>query len=257
MNPNIYTGSAATDVPIFAQAVYLQTHGIANNVTGANLTTFLNNTITWTNFLASELELLADWKYLRTNNNTLGTVVANAKTYTLDQSIRKPIYHPQRMLTIQQSGVVVSTWTLVDPDQIQTLQNTSGSQYSPNQTLPYQGSYYPQYAMVDNSVLTFSRLPYPYEVGGTIVADTLGWMPQLTMNDSTLLQTVTPPKLLLLGVAKDQLPPDLVRGGLATLIETRYNKLLSNAIQDNGGTSLDDESMPDDLSGVGGVYLNG
>jgi hypothetical protein len=111
--------------------------------------------------------------------------------------------------------------------------------------------------MVDNGVLTLSRIPYSYEVGGTIVADTIQWMPQLTLTDCTLLTTVIPAKLLVLGVAKDQLPPDLVRGGIAPLMEKRYDELLATAIQDNGGTSLDDESMPDDLSFIGGVYLNG
>lgn len=250
MNPNIYTGNPATDIPILAQAIYLQTHGIENDVTGTDLTTFLTETITWTNFFASDFELAADWKFLRTNNNQIGVVTANNTQYQLASTIRKPIYHPQRLLTIQQDGVVVSQWTLVDPDQIQSdprfavFNNTSG----------YIG---PDYAMVDQGVLTLSRLPKDYEVGGTIVADTIAWIPQLSMTDSTLLTTVTPPKLLVLGVAKDQLPPDLVRGGLADLIETRYNKLLANAIQDNGGTSMDDESMPDDLSFVGGIYLNG
>lgn len=249
MNPNIYTGQALSDVTTFAQAVYLQTHGIENDVTGTDLTDFLTTTIMWANFFASDLELAADWKWLRTNNNTLGTVTATTQ-YTLDPSIRKPIYHPQRMLTIQQDGTVVSKWTLVDPDQIQE----DPRQYIFNNTAGYTG---PNYAMVDNGVLTLSRPPKDFEIGGTLVADTIAWIPQLTLTDSTLLQTVTPPKLLILGVAKDQLPPDLVRGGLASLIETRYDKLLAQAIQDNGGSSMDDDSMPDDLSGIGGVYLNG
>jgi hypothetical protein len=203
----------------------------------------------WTNFFASDFELASDWKFLRTNNNTLGTVSATTQ-YQLDPTIRKPIYHPQRLLTIQQDDVVVSKWTIVDPDQIQA---------DPRYTINLNNSGYngPDYVMFDNGVLTFSRPPKDYELNGTIVADTIAWIPQLTLTDSTLLQTVTPPKLLILGVAKDQLPPDLVRGGLASLIETRYDKLLAQAIQDNGGTSMDDDSMPDDLSGIGGVYLNG
>lgn len=237
------------DVPILAQMIYMQTHGIENDVTGSDLTQFLNDTISWTNFFASDFELAADWKFLRTNNNQLGTVSATQQ-YSLDPTIRKPIYHPQRMMTIQQDGVVVSKWTIVDPDQIQA---------DPRYTLVNSATGYPgpDYCMFDNGVLTLSRPPKDYEIGGTIVADTIAWIPQLTLNDSTLLQTVTPPKLLILGVAKDQLPPDLVRGGLASLIETRYEKLLAAAIADNGGTSMDDDSMPDDLSDIGGVYLNG
>jgi len=246
----MYTGNASIDVPAFAQAVFLSWHGITNDVTGSDLTDFLNNSIVWANMFASNLELEADWKYLRTNNNTLGTVTSS-QTYTLDSSIRKTIYHPQRKLTITQDGVVVSTWTLVDPDQIQTL-----SDYPPP-NVATSGATFPNYAMVDNGTLTFSRAPYSYEIGGTIIADIIQWIPQLTLTDSTLLTTVIPAQLLILGVAKDQLPPDLVRGGLAELIETRYDKLLASAIQDNGGTSLDDESMPDDLSFVGGNYLNG
>lgn len=232
---------ATTDVTALAQAIYLQTHGILNDVTGTDLSDFLTQTIIWANMFASELELKADWKYLRTNNNLIGTISANTLAYPVDSSIRKPIYHPQRLLTVQQDGAIVSSWTLVDPDQIQ------------NAAYPYT----PDYAMFDNGTLTFSRLPYDYEVGGSIIADTLQWIPKLSMTDSTLLQVVTPPKIMVLGVSKDQLPPDLVRGGLAQLIETRYNTLLADAIKDNGGSSLDDESMPDDLSYVGGVYLNG
>jgi hypothetical protein len=250
MNPNIYTGQASVDIPLFANAIYLQTHGIDNDVTGTDLTAFLTDTIVWTNFFASDLELVADWKYLRTNNNPIGTVSATITQYSLDPTIRKPIYHPQRLLTIQQDGIVVSKWTIVDPDQIQA---------DPRWTINLDNAGYsgPDYCMVDNGVLTLSRVPKDYEVGGTLVADTIAWIPQLSLTDSTLLQTVTPPKLLILGVAKDQLPPDLVRGGLASLIETRYDKLLASAIQDNGGTSMDDDSMPDDLSFVGGTYLNG
>ena len=240
---NIYTGNASVDVPAFAQSCYLLWHGITNDVTGSDLTDFLNNSIVWANQFASILELEADWKYLRVNNNTLGTIAVNTQSYTLDDSIRKPIYHPQRKLTIVQDGVVVSTWTLV-------------SDYPPP-NIATSGASFPNYVMVDNGVLTFSRMPYDYEVGGTIVADTIQWMPQLSLTDSTLLTTVIPAQVLTLGVAKDQLPPDLVRGGLAQLIETRYDKALASAIQDNGGTSLDDESMPDDLSYVGGIYLNG
>lgn len=250
MNPNIYTGEALSDVTILAQAIYAQTHGIENDVSGTDLTAFLNLTISWTNFFASDLELAADWKFLRTNNNNLGTITTGNTQYPLDPTIRKPIYHPQRLLTIQQDGIVVSKWTLVDPDQIQADPRYSTATNS-------QGYTGPDYAMVDNGVLTFSRIPKDYEVGGTIIADTVAWIPQLTLTDSTLLQTVTPPKLLILGVAKDQLPPDLVRGGLASLIETRYDKLLAAAISDNGGTSMDDDSMPDDLSGIGGIYSNG
>lgn len=246
----MYSGNAAIDVPAFAQAVYLIWHGITNDVTSSDLSDFLSQAITWANLFASDLELAADWKYLRVNNNTLGTVTAS-QTYTLDSSIRKPIYHPQRKLTIVQDGVVVSTWTLVDPDQIQTL-----SDYPPPPVVT-SGASFPNYAMVDNGVLTLSRIPYDYELGGTIVADTIQWMPQLTLTDSTLLTTVIPAKLLVLGVAKDQLPPDLVRGGIAPLMEKRFDNLLASAIQDNGGTSLDDESMPDDLSFIGGNYLMG
>ncbi len=245
MNPQVT--AAITN---FAQLVYLQTHGITNDVTGTDLDDFLNQTIMWTNSFASELELKADWKYLRTNNNQIGTVTANNTQYTLDSSIRKPIYHPQRMLTIQQDGVIVSKYTLVDPDQIQS----DPRQYAFGSPTDYSG---PDYAMVDNGVLTLSRIAKDFEVGGTIVADTMQWIPQLTLTDATLLTTVTPPKLLVLGVSKDQLPPDLVRGGLADLIETRYEKLLADAIKDNGGSSLDDESMPDDLSFIGGVYISG
>lgn len=234
--------AAIDDVTNLAQAVYLQTHGITNDVTGTDLTAFLAQTVIWANLFASELELKADWKYLRINNNPIGTISDMVTThYTLDSSIRKPIYHPQRMLTIQQDGVVVSKWALVDPDQVQTLQDY----------------YFPDYAMVDNGTLILSRVPYDYEVGGTIVADTLQWIPQLSLTDSTLIQVVTPPKILILGISKDSLPPDLVRGGLAELIETRYDKLLADAVHDNGGSSLDDESLPDDLSFVGGNYLNG
>lgn len=250
MNPNIYTGQASLDIPLFANAVYLQTHGIDNDVTGADLTAFLTDTIVWTNFFASDFELAADWKFLRTNNNILGTITAENTSYQLDSTIRKPIYHPQRLLTIQQDGIVVSKWTIVDPDQIQA---------DPRYTINLNNNGYngPDYVMFDNGILTFSRPPKDFEVNGTIIADTIAWIPQLTMTDSTLLQTLTPPKLLILGIAKDQLPPDLVRGGLASLIETRYDKLLAAAISDNGGTSMDDDSMPDDLSGIGGVYLNG
>lgn len=242
--------AAIDDITNFAQAVYLQTHGITNDVTGSDLTDFLNQMIIWANMYASELELKADWKYLLTSNNQLGTVKANTQSYTLDDSIRKPVYHPQRLLTIQQDGVVVSQWTLVNPDQIQG----DPRQIPVNNSGPYTG---PNYAMFDQGVLTLSRPPKDYEVGGTLVADTIAWIPKLTLTDSSLIQIVTPPKLLVLGVAKDSLPPDLVRGGLAQLMETRHDKLLADAIKDNGGTSMDDESMPEDLGYVAGVFTSG
>jgi len=233
--------SAIDDVTAFAQAVYLQTHGITNDVTGTDLTDFLNQTIIWTNQFKQELELKADWKFSRIQNNNLGTVLADTTNYTISDTIRKPVYHPQRLLTIQQDGVIVSKWTLVDPDQI----------YDANY------AYNPQHAMIMNGTLVLSRAPYDYEVGGTIVADTISWLPDLTLSDSSLLSIVKPQKLLVLGVSKDSLPPDLVRGGTANLIETRYEKLLRDAIIDNGGSSFDDDQAADDLGYITGVYLNG
>lgn len=222
-----------------AQSIYLATYNRYNDVTGDELTAFIAKTVDWVNQFTPELELEADWNYLRTNDNLISKVYnKTTQSYDLPDDVRTVVYSPYRDVTISFDGAVVSTFTLVSPSNIADPTNPETQDR----------------ATVINRKLVFSRPFKDEEVGGDIRCDTISFMPQLTTTDTTLLSLVQPKQLIILGVAKNTTLPDIVQGGISPSLAQKYNDLLKKAVMANNETAMAGEAPREDLSFIRGVY---
>lgn len=222
-----------------AQSAYLTVTGNYNNATGAALTSFLDRTIDWANQLGSELELEADWNYLRTNSYDFGTIVAvGDQTVALPDDVRKLVVSPYRDLVLSQDGAIIARFKTVMPNQIADPTNPEVMDR----------------VTTINRTLIFSRPFTAEEVGASILADVIAPMPELALTDTTLLDIVTPYQLLVLGIAKNQSLPDLVRGGTSPSFVQKYNKLLRQAVTENNATASAYEVDRESLGFITGVW---
>lgn len=210
------------EITAIAQSIYLAKNNRYNDVEGEELTSFLNETIDWINQFTPELELEADWNYLRTNNNLIATITdITVQSYPLPAGTRTVVVSPYRDVTISSGGSVISTFTMVNPNQIS------------DPTDPNIGDR----ATVINNNLILSRPLKDTELGGELRADTIAYMPELTLDDTTLLSLVKPKQLLILGVAKNATLPDIVQGGISPSLTQKYNDLLQKAVAINNATA--------------------
>lgn len=228
------------DITAVAQSIYLARNGRYNDVEeGEELTTFLNQTIDWVNQFRQELELEADWNYLRTNRNLIATISdVTVQSYPLPETVRTVVISPYRDVVIENDGTVISTFTMVNPNQIS------------NPDDPYTGDR----ATVINGNLILSRQLKDTELGGELRADTIAYMPELTMEDSTLLSLIKPQQLIVLGVAKNATLPDVVQGGISPSLTQKYNDLLQKAVAINNSTAEALDIPSEDFSYVRGVW---
>jgi hypothetical protein len=232
-----------TRIIALGQDIYLARHDQMNGVVGSDLTDFENQTISQVNQFLPELEKEADWNFSRTNDDpSLGTI-PNGTTisYSLPDTIRKLVLNSQRDLTIQQDGTIISTFKLVNPNQaFDPTDNDVRSR-----------------ATVVNRKVVFGRSLNATEIGGTIVADTIAWMPRLSTTDVDLLDLLDDNpdirQLVVLGVLKNQILPDIVQGGLAPAFTTKYASLLKECVAENNASTEADYGNHDDFSWVGGV----
>lgn len=225
-------------ITALAQSIHLAVFGRYNDVTGTALEDFLAKTIDWVNQFAAELELETDWNWLRTNDNNIGTVADGTRTYALPAGVRKGVISPYRDLVLKSDGSTISTFALVQPDHIA---DPSDPDYRDRATFV-------------NGNLILSRDPKATEVGADIVCDTLANMPVLTTDDVTLLDTVKPLQLLVLGTAKNRALPDLVRGGISPSLAQTYKDLLDKCIADNLKTSDVMYAPREDFGFIRGVF---
>lgn len=227
------------ELTALAQSIYLVMYNRYNDVEGDELTDFIDKIVDWVNQYTPELELEADWNYLRTNSNLIGTVASeNNTTFNLPSTVRKVVVSPYRDLTISFGGAVVSTFTIVNPNQIA------------DPTDPHTEDR----ATVINRTLILSRPLKDYEVGGEVRCDTIAFMPQLTTADTSLLSLVEPKQLIILGVAKNSTLPDIVQGGISASIAQKYGDLLKRAVMYNDETAAALDVPREDLSWIRGVY---
>lgn len=227
------------ELTALAQSIYLVMYNRYNDVEGDELTTFIAKTVDWVNQYTPELELEADWNYLRTNGNLISTIVDPAiQAYDLPATVRKAVVSPYRDVTISFDGSVVSTFKMVNPSQIADPTDPETKDR----------------ATVINRTLVLSRPLTAEEVGGELRCDTIDFMPQLTTDDTTLLSLVQPKQLIILGVAKNSTLPDIVQGGISPSIAQKYGDLLKKAVMENN-ESADASDIPrEDLSFIRGVY---
>lgn len=226
-----------------AQDIYQARHNQENDVTGTDLVDFENQTVRWVNQYLPELEKEADWTFSRTNNDpSLGTVPSGTTiSYALPSTIRKLVINHQRNLTIQQDGTIISTFALVNPNQAADPTNLDVRNR----------------ATVVNRKIIFGRSLNSTEIGGTIVADTIAWLPRLSTTNVDLLDILDNypdiRQLLVLGVVKNQILPDIVQGGLAPAFTTKYAGLLKACVAENSASTDADDANHEDFGWVRGV----
>lgn len=227
------------ELTALAQSIYLVMYNRYNDVEGQELTDFVAKTVDWVNQFTPELELEAEWNYLRTNGNLIATIYdPTVQSYDLPDTVRTAVFSPYRDVTISFDGAVVSTFTMVSPSNIADPTNPDPQDR----------------ATVINRKLVLSRPLRESEVGGELRCDTINFMPQLTTDDTELLSLVQPKQLIVLGVAKNSTLPDIVQGGISPSIAQKYGDLLKKAVANNNETAMAMDAPREDLSFIRGIY---
>lgn len=226
-----------------AQAIYLARHNQNNDVNGNDLVDFQDQTIEWVNQLIPEIEKKADWNFVRTNDATVGTVlVGSTISYDLPATVRKLVINPHRDLTIRFDTSIVSSFKLVNPNQ----------GYDPAEPYDIRSR-----ATVLKRKIIFSRPLTEAEVGGTIVADTIGYIPQLSHDDVSLLDIFDDypdiRQLFIFGVVKNQILPDIVQGGLTPSFSQKFADYLADCIAENNASADADDQDRENFGWVTGV----
>lgn len=237
-------------ITALAQSIYVGRHGVLSPASGTALTSLQDQTIEWVNQLIPEIQQAKDpvrkpvyWRFVRTNNNSIGTITnVNTVSYALPTTVRTLVITPHRDLTIQQGGIVISTFKLVNPNQI----------LDPNDTDVRSR------ATVIGRNVVFSRPLNSTELNGTIVADSVAPIPQLSHADVSLLDILDANldirQLFVLGVLKNQALPDIVQGGLTPSFAGKFNSYLQDCITDNNLSADADDQDREDLGNITGVF---
>lgn len=227
-----------------AQRIYRTMNKTTNqNVTGDDLTTFINDTIGWVNDFVEELmaETYMDgspvyWDFLRKQDDVIATAT-NSHTYPLPEETDTLVVSPYRPLTLQHDGTVVASFKLVNANQI----GDPGDHDIVDR------------ATVVNGKLLLSRSLKDEEVGADIVADSIIKVPELSLEDTSLIDIIKPLQLVVLGTAKNWILPDKVSGGLTPSYSQKYDILLENVKRRSRISSQANRSSREDFSNVGGV----
>lgn len=205
----------------------------------------MTKTIAWANMFVDELEREVDssgqpinWSFVREDNFELGTIFDGMTELELDDDILRLVIEEERPLSIAFDGSAVSTWEVVAANQI---------------TKKPIGGLTDRVVVVNRKIL-FSRPFKSTEVGGTIVADVINNIPRLTDEDASMIDTVKPYQLLVLGVAKNATLPDIVQGGLSPSYVQKYGDLLEAVKLENQNSSMANSLVVDDLGYIGGLY---
>lgn len=231
-------------ITALAQSIYQARHNQKNDVEGEDLTAFQNETIEWVNQFIPEIEKKADWNFVRTNDATIGTVTSGTTiSYSLPTTVRKLVINPHRDLTIRQDGTIVSAFKLVNPNQ--TSDPTDFDVRSRATQLKHK--------------VIFSRPLTDTEVGGTIVADTIAYIPQMSSDlaHTELLDIFDSypdiRQLFVLGVLKNQILPDIVQGGLTPSYAQKFDMYLQDCITENNASADADDVDRENFGWIGGV----
>lgn len=228
-----------------AQDIYLPRNGETYAVDGEDLLAFQTQTIMWVNQLIPEIEKKADWNFVRTNNDVIGTVTdTSVISHPLPVGVRKLIISPYRDLTVRQDGTPVSSFKLVNPNLI----------YDPSEGYDNRSR-----ATVLKRKVIFSRTFTENELGGDIVADTIAVIPKLSMTNVLLLDLLDENpdirQLFIYGVLKNQILPDIVQGGLAPSYAQKFDAYLSECIAENNQSADSADADRDNFAFVHGVGI--
>jgi hypothetical protein len=221
----------------FAQDVYLTRYNREiDDIEDEDGIAEVAKTVRWLNLFLPELDKEADWNFMRNYAAEIGSAAADTHIYPLPEGARKLAVDDNRPLVIMQGDVVVSRWEVVDPNQITTRKTVND-----------------QRVTVVRKKLIFSRPFKDYEVGGTIIADTIEPLPKLSEEDVEVLDIEEVYHLLVLGTAKNATLPDIRQGGLTPSFVQKYGDELEKAQAENAESSASDEAVYDDLGYIGGV----
>ena len=221
------------------QKVYLVLNGVYNDVAGGERDTFVAETIDWANQYLDELSLEADWSWLRENNAVLGTVTATDDTFPLEPTVLRPVSDWQRAIVMTKPDGQKVNWSLVKPNLIYN---------------PAEGGVQQNRVAVVGRTLRFSRPFTDDEVGSVFTGDVIHKFTPISLTNVTALSQVTPQQLMVLGMAKNQVLPDVVNNTLTANYDVKYQRLLRRAIELDGASTALDVLETDDLSYIGGIY---
>lgn len=234
----------------FVQRVYLTRYNrYIDNIEDEDGQIEVDKTIDWANMFLDELESETDndgqpidWSFSRENDREIGTIGLTTQTFDLDTDILRLVVDENRPMTITQDGTVVSTWEVVEPNQITKRTDASITDR----------------VTAVNGVIIFSRALNETEIDGKLVGDVINVIPRLS-NEGTVvninaLKIVKPYQLMVLGVAKNATLPDIVQGGLSPSFVQKYADLLELTKSRNGASSVANEYVSDDSGSIGGVW---
>lgn len=234
----------------FVQDLYLtQFSRRIDDITDSDGQEEIAKAVVWVNTVLDELEAETDndgqpidWQWVRENDANLGTISSANQIFDLDEDINRLVVAEYRPLIIKQGDSTVSYWDVVDPNQLARVDNITSNQ---------------RVSVVNNQIL-FSRPLNDTEIGGTVVADIINHIPQVSNEEGNVnveaLEIVKPRQLLLLGAAKNATLPDIVQGGLSPSFTQKYADLLTKVIAKNQASAVADNAVRDDYSHIGGIY---
>ena len=189
-----------------------------------------------------EIEKEADWDFSRvTDDSSLGTVSATTSSVPLPSTVRKLVVTPFRDLQIQQDGSTISTFKVVNANQ---------------RIDPRDSDVRSRVAQVNRNII-FSRVLNDTEIGGTIIVDTISYLPLLSTTDTSLLDILDANpdvrQLFVLGVLKNQILSDIVQGGLTPAFTLKYASLLKECVAEHNVSADADLEDHEDMGFVRGV----
>lgn len=232
-------------IEALAQSIYIARNNRKNAVTGPNLLSFLDTTIEWVNQFTPEIEKKADWNFVRINDNEIGNIFdASSVSYALPEEVRKLVVSPYRSLHLYHDTSSIASFKVVSPD----LLGRAGDIHDLRSRVTTIGRN-----------IVFSRQMTENELGSNIFADTIQFIPKLSLTDVSLLDLLDEypdiRQLYVLGIVKNQILPDIVQGGLTPSYSQKFDSYLAECIRENDASADSADADRESFSWVGGVGM--
>lgn len=180
-----------------------------------------------------------DWRWSTLLNASLGTATAGLSSVAFPNTFLNLIAGEQRYVQVLHDGTPVSNWLVVSPNNIANPRQ----RYTENMV-----------CLTGSGILTFSRPFNAQENGGTITGDVTTPIPRLSGTNVKALSIIKPRELFVLGVAKNESLPDIVKGKLSPNFAQKYDKLFQNTIARNNASGAADTAVRENYSDIRGVY---